>query len=174
MKIFLIGPGGVGKSTCGKILAKELECRFIDLDLEFCEQIENIGTYIKSKGYRPYCYANSELFYKLLDDLPENYVFALSSGFLVHESFDELTGKHVRTLGEVGTSVLLLPSQSLEESTAIVVERQLKRGFGLERERETKKFERRFHEYQKHSDIKIFSIDEPEEIVKNIIRLIKQ
>ncbi len=174
MKIFLIGPGGVGKSTCGKILAKELDCQFVDLDTEFCNQVENIGTYIKSKGYRPYCYANSELFYKLLDDLPENYVFVLSSGFLVHESFNELIEKHVRTLGEAGTSVLLLPSQSVEESTVIVVERQLKRGFGLERERETEKFKRRFHEYQKYGDIKIFSTDEPEEVANEIIRQINK
>jgi len=43
MKIFIIGPGGVGKSTCGPILASMLDCKFIDLDEEFCQRIVNIG-----------------------------------------------------------------------------------------------------------------------------------
>ena len=58
MIIFIIGPGGVGKTTSGEILAKLLSYKFIDLDQKFCEQIENIGTYINNEGYKKYCYKN--------------------------------------------------------------------------------------------------------------------
>lgn len=34
MRIFLIGPGGVGKSTTGNILAELIGYNFIDLDQE--------------------------------------------------------------------------------------------------------------------------------------------
>lgn len=39
---FLIGLGGAGKSTVGKILSDMLGYIEIDLDSEFCERISNI------------------------------------------------------------------------------------------------------------------------------------
>ncbi|CAI1622383.1 shikimate kinase [Serratia quinivorans] len=39
--IFLIGPGGAGKSTVGKILSATPGYNLIDLDDEFCERIMN-------------------------------------------------------------------------------------------------------------------------------------
>lgn len=53
--IFLTGPGGVGKSTTGKILADLMQNKFIDLDKVFCEQIAHIGKFICEKGYSEYC-----------------------------------------------------------------------------------------------------------------------
>lgn len=168
MRIFLIGPGGVGKSTCGVILADILSYDFIDLDTEFCNRIENINVYINSEGYKKYCFKNSELFYDLLEKSSENSVFALSSGFLVHENLDKLISKHKQTLKEQGISILLLPSDSLEESLKVVVERQLSRGFNLKEDKEKTKFTRRFPKYKKFGDIKIFSYDIPEIIAKQI------
>ncbi|MFH1561160.1 MAG: shikimate kinase [Patescibacteria group bacterium] len=162
MKVFIIGPGGVGKTTAGKILAKKLEHRFIDLDDEFCERIENIGVFIKTKGYTRYCYRNSELFFELLDETKENFVIALSSGFLIHEGLDDLVDKHKQALQETGVSVLLLPSKSLEESEGVMIERQMKRGFGLEENRERAKIRSRFPKYKTLGDIKVFSHDTPE------------
>lgn len=129
MKIFLIGPGGVGKSTCGAILANMLTYTFVDLDKEFCNRIEIISTYIQNKGYKKYCEENSKLFYDLLEKNKNNTVFALSSGFLVHENMNTLTTKHKKTLQTQGISILLLPSNDREKSTEIVVKRQLSRGF---------------------------------------------
>ena len=45
--IFLLGPGGVGKSTLGRVLAGRLNWPLIDLDLEFCERIAEIGRFIR-------------------------------------------------------------------------------------------------------------------------------
>jgi shikimate kinase len=63
MNIFIVGPGGVGKSTAGKILAAKLGFTFIDLDQVFCERIENIRLYVRRFGYEKYCYTNSTLFF---------------------------------------------------------------------------------------------------------------
>jgi len=168
MRIFIIGPGGVGKTTSGKILANLLSYKFIDLDEAFCNQIENVSSFISNKGYEKYCYDNSKLFFKILNDLKNDFVFVLSSGFLVHEGLGDLVTKHKQTLKENGISVLLLPSKSVDESTDIIVKRQLARGFGLREKRERKKFTQRFPEYLKLGDIQIFSYDKPEFIAEQI------
>lgn len=168
MKIFLIGPGGVGKSICGEILANLLGYNFIDLDVEFCKRVENVGIYISSFGYEKYCLENSKLFYDILSQHLENFVFSLSSGFLIHENMDELTLKHKQTLKDQGISVLLLPSKSLIESTEIIVKRQLSRGFGLKVDREKTKFIQRFPIYKELGDIKIFSHAKPEIIAEQM------
>ncbi len=168
MKVFLIGPGGVGKSTCGKILANLLGYNFIDLDAKFCERIENVSDYINIFGHEKYHIENSRLFYKILSQHLENFVFSLSSGFLIHENMNELTLKHKQTLEDQGISVLLLPSEALNESMEIVVKRQLSRGFGLKENREKTKFIQRFPIYKELGDIKIFSHDKPEIIAKQM------
>jgi shikimate kinase len=162
MKIFIIGPGGVGKSTCGKILANLLGYKFIDLDVEFGKRVEDVGSYIRLKGYDEYCLKNSELFYEILSQHLENFVFAVSSGFLVYENMGKLISRHKQTLKESGISVLLLPSESLYESTQVVVKRQLSRGFDLKEDKEKTKFIQRFSIYKKLGDIKIFSNEKPE------------
>jgi shikimate kinase len=168
VKIFLIGPGGVGKSTSGQILAGLLGYNFIDLDTEFCQRLENVGDYIKRHGYEKYCYENSKLFYEIISQHLENFVFSLSSGFLVHENMDNLTMKHKRTLKDLGISILLLPSRSLATSTRIVVSRQLLRGFGLKEDREKTKIIQRYPKYKKMGDIKIFSHAKPEAIASQM------
>ena len=168
MKIFLIGPGGVGKSTCGEILANLLGYNFIDLDEEFCKRVENVGDYINNYGYEKYCHENSKLFYEILGQHLQNFVFSLSSGFLIHEGMDELTFKHKQTLKDLGISILLLPSKSLDESAEIVVKRQLSRNFGLKEDREKTKFFQRFPIYNELGDIKIFSHDKPEIIAEQM------
>ncbi len=168
MKIFIIGPGGVGKSTCGAILANLLGYNFLDLDKEFCKRVENVGKYINNNGYKKYCLENSKLFYEILSQHSENFIFSLSSGFLVHENLEDLILKHKQTLKEQGVSVLLLPSDSIDESTGIVVKRQLARGFGLKEDREKTKFIQRFPIYKELGDIRIFSQDKPEIIAEQM------
>ena len=70
--IFIIGPGGVGKTTSGKILAKKLGYDFIDLDNEFMLRVGNIAEYCKNPGYREYCRANSRLAQELIKEKTES------------------------------------------------------------------------------------------------------
>lgn len=144
-----------------------MKYKLIDLDREFTDKIGNITKHIKEVGYEDYCTKNSDLFYKLLEENTKNTVFILSSGFLVHENLDKLTTKHKRTIKK-GFSILLLPSESKGESTEIIVQRQLSRGFGLNEERERQKFRKRFDIYKKFGNIKIYSTDTPENIAQEM------
>ena len=147
---------------------KKINYDFIDLDQEFCDRIKNIGVFIKDKGYHRYCHQNSKLFYSILDELSGDFVLTLSSGFLVHEGLSNLIEKHKNTLEDKGVSILLLPSDSLEEGREIVVTRQLFRGFGLNKEREVDKYTNRFHVYKDLGDIKIISHQKPEKIAEKM------
>jgi shikimate kinase len=167
MKIFLIGPGGVGKSTCGKILAKKLGYEFIDLDMEFMSQVGHIGSFIETFGYDKYVFANSDLFYSLLNKGHKNTVYVLSSGFLVHKDLDELVSKHAKAI-TTGTSILLLPSRGIDETIDVVAKRQINRGFGLREDNERKKIKERYAKYLMFGDIKIFSQDKPEAIAEKM------
>ncbi|MEI6424824.1 MAG: shikimate kinase, partial [Lentisphaerota bacterium] len=165
-RIFIIGPGGVGKTTCGRIFANKISYDFIDLDSEFMERIGNIGDYIESNGYLNYCRENSKLFYELLKEQNTNIVFVLSSGFLVHGDVDSNLKKHANSIRDLGFSILLLPSESLEKTEEIVVARQLSRGLNCQENRERQKIKNRFHIYLKFGDIKVFSADSPESIAE--------
>lgn len=168
MNIFIIGPGGVGKSTAGKILAEKLGVAYIDVDREFERKFQNIQKYIKMHGYKKYCYQDSKLFYELLHTARNTVIFVLPSGFLVHEGYDTLTAKHKAALKHNGISVLLLPSKSLEESTKIVVQRELTRRPYLHADFERKKFISRYGKYKELGNIQIFSHDTPEKIAEEM------
>ena len=168
MIIFIIGPGGAGKTTSGKFLAKKLKYDFFDLDEKFTQLIEEIGKYINDFGLEKYHQKNFELFYSLLKKINTNTVFVLSSGFFVHEELENLQLKNKLTLEKYGKIIMLLPSSSLDECVSIIVQRQLKRGFGLNAEREKQKIIFRFSIYRKKGDIKIFSSDDPEHIAEKM------
>jgi len=168
MKIFLIGPGGVGKTTCGRLLADLLGYNFIDLDEEYINKLGNIDDYINEQGYERYCLVNSRLFYETLEKIQPDCVFALSSGFFTYDRSEDLAEEHIKTVREQGVSILLLPSDSLEISADIVVKRQLERGLGYNEETERNKFILRYPKYKELGDIKIFSTDSPAEIAQKM------
>lgn len=168
MKVFLIGPGGVGKSTSGKLLAQKIGYQLIDLDKEFMSQVGEIDSFIESFGYEKYASRNSELFYSLLTNNNESTVFVLSSGFLVYKGVEELASKHVKALKTNGISILLLPSKDINETIEIVTKRQINRGIGLKESHERKKIEERYAKYLKFGDIKIFSQEKPEVIAEEM------
>lgn len=138
------------------------------MDTEFCECVENVGCYINKFGYEKYCFENSRIFYEILSQHLENFVFSLSSGFLIHENTNELGLKHKKTLGDLGVSILLLPSKSLDESIKIIIKRQLSRGFGLKKDSEKSKFIKRYSIYKEYGDIKIFLYAKPEIIAEQM------
>jgi shikimate kinase len=166
-RVFIIGPGGVGKSTTGKLLAKSLGFNFIDLDLLFCKRIKLIPEYIKELGYKKYCEENSKLFDDILNKNTNEVVIALSSGFLVHEDSPELIKKHKKLLNEKGVSVLLLPAQTVEESLEIIIPRQTSRKYlNINEEKEKNKIRLRYPQYRQYGDIQIFSSGTPDKIVQ--------
>ncbi|POP44686.1 shikimate kinase [Superficieibacter electus] len=167
--IFLIGPGGAGKSTVGKFLSDRIGYIMLDLDSEFCERIANIREYIKSCGYESYLEQNSALLNKLLLEYTEhNVLFILSSGFLSTDIRPDIVENNKKVVSENGFSVLLMPSQDYDEALKCIVDRQLQRGFSLVREKEEEKFSQRFNEYIETGNLKIFSMEKPECIAVKI------
>ena len=167
-RLFIIGPAGVGKSTCGPILAKKLRFSFTDLDKEFINANGDVELFVKQNGYLNYCQKNTSLFFKLVEEQKSGIVYAISSGFLMYEQIDSSFSNNAKVLFELGISVLLLPSQSLEISKNIVITRVLKRRPWLNAEREEKKFLERYTKYRKYGEIKIFSTESPNTIAEKI------
>ena len=167
--IFLIGPGGAGKSTVGKLLSNRLNYMMVDLDDEFCERIVNIREYIKLHSYESYLEQNSMLLNKLLvEHANHNTLFVLSSGFLSTDIRQDIVESNRRVVIEQGFSVLLMPSQDYHEAMKCIVYRQLTRGFSLVGKKEEEKFRKRFREYIELGDLKIFSMEKPELIAAKI------
>ena len=161
--LFLIGPGGVGKSTVGALLAQEMNYRFS----EFCEQLLNIRQYIQRNGYERYVRDNAALCSRLLAENPhEKRVVVLSSGFLATDVCPEIVAGNQQLVRQSGYSILLLPSEDIDIATRIVVARQLMRGFGLVREKEEMKFRQRFREYCALDDCRVVSSEEPERVAE--------
>lgn len=156
-RVFLIGPAGVGKSTCGALLAPKLGYGFVDLDSEFDARVGHIGEFIARDGYLAYCRRNVDLFNALLAEQESDAVYALSSGFLLYKDLDPSYSHLAADLRKLGVTILLLPATSVEEAAEVTVRRLLARRPGLDADKERAKFRTRFHKYIRHGDIQIIS-----------------
>ena len=170
--IFLLGPGGVGKSTLGRELARQLDWPLLDLDLEFCERLEVIGSFIAAHGYERYRAENLALAQRLVAAVPRPSVFVTSSGFLAAR---QGTADHASAhrIVATGYGITLLPSLEVEPATSIVVARQLTRGFGLERASEERKFRARFMVYREAGEMLVVSTSAPASIAGAVIERMK-
>jgi shikimate kinase len=167
-RLFIIGPAGVGKTTCGQLLARELGFKFVDLDTEFIRQIGEIQSWIDHYGYLAYCRRNTKLFHDLIFDTVTQAVYAISSGFLIYDELDRSLASNAKALNSFGISILLLPSESLSESADIVVARLLQRRPWLNPQKERQKFEYRYRRYRAHGDIRIFSKEGPDAVAAHM------
>lgn len=166
--LFLLGPGGVGKSTLGRALASQLGWPLVDLDLVFCDRIAVIGDYIAAKGYAAYRAANLALAQALVAEGMTPQVFVTPSGFLAAapETQDH---QQAQALVASGYGLVLLPSLDIEMACRIVVARQLTRGFGFEASSEREKFRTRFPLYRAAGDALVVSTAPPDTIAAAVI-----
>jgi len=135
--IFLIGPGGAGKTTVGHLLAARLGRAFIDLDARFAGKHGDISRFVDSFGYVVYARENVESYVSLSPDEMRAAVVALSSGFMTYD--DEIHPDYRRVREAIGQSVdtfVLLPSVDEEACVAEIVRRQLARPFARSAARE--------------------------------------
>ena len=158
--IFVVGPGGVGKSTVGALLASRWGWDFLDLDLIFCDQVGTIGPYIAERGYEAYRMANLDLAECLVCACKQPTILVTSSGFLAAAEGSDDRRRSLAVLS-AGYSVTLLPSLDVDFATSIVVERQVNRPFGLVAASEAEKFRARFAVYREAGDMLVASSDSP-------------
>lgn len=166
--LFLLGPGGVGKSTLGRELAGVLNWPLIDLDLEFCKRLDLIGPFITRHGYQRYRDENLALAGVLLSEVTGPRIFVTASGFLA-APVGTPDNIEARRLVSTGYGIVLLPSRDIEIATPIVVERQLQRGFGLQRTSEDQKFRQRFQILINEGDALVISQNLPSEIAVALV-----
>ncbi|MDP1688837.1 MAG: shikimate kinase [bacterium] len=169
-QIFFIGPASVGKTTIGKMLASKINYAFVDVDAEFCKQIQLIPNYVDEFGYKKYCEENSKLVDKLISESSAETVFATPSGYLVHENSPHLIEKHLSIIKN-GVSILLLPSRDPLLGVGEIVRRQLSRWSDCYAEKERKRFLERFEKYKNYGDIQIYSPEKPNVIVGEILEV---
>ncbi len=169
-RVFLIGPGGVGKTTTGRVLAPRLGYVFLDLDDYFCETVENIRTFISRFGYRDYVTQNARCFHEMIAACDTDAVIALSSGFLIVETAADVVQANREAVRSLGPTALLVPSHDHDAAAEIVARRQVGRGFGLVEDSERQKFLERIAVYEPFADIVETSQDAPGEIAERVAK----
>lgn len=107
--LLLIGPGGVGKSTVGGLLAPLLGRGLIDLDHRFTERFGHIGGFISERGYDTYKIANSRLARETVSQIDRPSILVLSSGFLSPDNHPDILAAN-KTVATSGYSISLLPA----------------------------------------------------------------
>lgn len=164
-RIVLIGFMGVGKTTIGRRLAKELGCRLIDTD-ETIEKMQGkrISEIFAEDGEAAFRNMETELLRKLLKS-QENFVLSVGGGMPVREENREL-------LQKIGTVVYLKASKNeLLKRLSGDKKRPLLQGGSLE-ERITSLMSARQEIYQEtaHYELMTDGICQ-KEIVKELLEL---
>jgi shikimate kinase len=166
--IHLIGPGGAGKSTVGRIIANILRYPFHDLDRIFEERHGDIDDFIRLRGYTAYTRANVETYQTIELD---SAVIALSSGFM---TYPEDTHPQLPTVWQSivtqPSTFVLLPSLDLEECVTETVRRQRRRPLAHHRtdRREEEVIRERFPVYMDLPGRKVTTMREPADVAAEI------
>ena len=174
MRIHLIGLGGAGKTTTGKLLAKKLNISCFDLDEYFLEQFGDISAFIDENGYAKYASENVSLYQQIMQNIHslESCIIVCSSGFMTYA--ENVVPEYLQLKQDIENdpfTFLLVPSMDLEECIKIIVRRQLKRTYlNTTAEKEEIKVRTRFDIYNNLSCYKVLT-NRP---VENFIDEIRQ
>lgn len=171
--IHLIGPGGAGKSTIGRIIADLIRCPFHDLDRLFEERDGDIDDFIRLRGYAAYARSNVETYQAIEPGTLA--VVALSSGFMTYpeNAHPELQTIR-RSIVTLPSTFVLLPSLDLEECVTETIRRQRARPLAHHRSnrREEDVIRHRFPIYMDLPARKVSTMGQAVDIAAEVVTVI--
>lgn len=167
--IFLIGPGGIGKSTFGPQLAADVNADFVDLDLAVCERIAPIPELIEAEGYAAYCAVSSTVAARLVEEAGGRLVMATSSGFLTHDDQPQVVAANLGIVRRAGRSVLVLPDADLDAAAELIADRQARRWGAETRDHWLAVTRRRLPTYRDLAGIEVVAADTSEETSRRVL-----
>lgn len=165
--LLIIGPGGAGKSSLGRLLAPLIKYCLADLDEHFSQEFGNIGTFIKDEGYEHYKLQNSILAARIVSKSPRSTLLVASSGFLTLDNPPAALENNRKILA-AWYSICLLPSRDLERAVSIIVDRQTTRAFAGNPDHEEATIRARYPIYKREGDLIVFADAPPESIARKI------
>jgi shikimate kinase len=169
--VYIIGPGGAGKSTAGVRLARELGYGLIDLDEYFVAHSGDISAYLRSHTYTEYATRNFRNYREAISAISSPTVFVLSSGFMVYPSKIDPDYPRARDAVErAPLTFLLMPSFDFEDCVAMIVERQLLRQYlPSNRGSEERRIRERFGQYLTLRCQRVSTGVAPERVISELI-----
>lgn len=175
-RVHLIGPGGAGKTTVGRLLAERLGCAFLDLDQAFMKRHGDIGFFMAEHGYEGYARANVAVYEEAMTTASGSAVVALSSGFMTYPMDTDARYPALRDAIEIDAlTALLLPTFELESCADIIVRRQLTRPYLRgDRTGEERRIRERFPAFMGLRCARFRSDAAPGEIARQIERFARE
>ena len=170
--IHLVGPGGAGKSTAGRIVAELLGWPFHDLDRVFERRHGDIDDFIRRHGYIAYARSNVETYRAIPPS--RSAILALSSGFMTYpDSIHPALPVVRQSIARLSSTFVLLPSLHVEECVAETVRRQRERPMPHHRsdDREEDVIRERFPIHMALPARKVTTMRDPAEIAAEIVAL---
>jgi len=170
MEIFILGPGGIGKMSTGRSIARALNQRFVNLNAEFSDRFGDINPYTETHGKEAYYHKNSQMFERLLKEGHSPRVWGLSYGFLIHEERPDIAARNCDFM-RTGKSFFVLPYEDLEKSYEYV---NAKRSTSLlsKLEEERDQFINRAERYMDRVDAVIYSDGDPQKAAEAILKIL--
>lgn len=154
--LFIVGPGGAGKSSLGQLLAPLTHRRLLDLDQIFKSEVGPIDQYIQNFGNEAYRSRNSSLAKSLVRGCLDQILLVTSSGFLAEDNPPLVLADNQALLRQ-GYSLSLLPDDDHKLTCEIIVERKMSRGLVLDPQRERQKINSRLPVYRAAGDMLVVS-----------------
>lgn len=170
MRIILIGPRSVGKSTVGKILAGKAKVKHFDLDDYADSKLGDLDEYIQKKGIDSYRTIERKFLLQLAKKLPAKFVLSVGGG-TVASQMRRISESNCKSLKRLGTIVYLAPSRGVPSAVRTLRARERKRKGSQSYRHTSELYKMRMPIYEKICDIKIIAGNKhPELIAGKIFR----